>query len=177
VIIYCSVNETNANPMTHFPSLPSDFHIYKYKSAPDSVVDIKKIGLEILNGLPISQIDEKYIYQLMDSIMVSDSIERSFYFNVYNKIYEQATGYIYLEIGFSIKEFLYKFPDEFFSLSDTRIKAYSFEIGELFRTEEEFPIEAAKKYVSELEKKCRRDSMTKLQEFSSEMLEAVESKK
>jgi hypothetical protein len=144
---------------------------------PDSVIDIKKIGLEILCGLPISKIKEEYIYQLMDSIMVSDSLERSFYFNVYNKIYEQATEYIYYEIGFSIKEFLYKFPDEFLSLPDTRLKEYAFEIGELFRTEEEFPLEAAQKYAGELEKKCSVSNIKKLEKFNKEMLEVVKSKK
>jgi hypothetical protein len=177
MIFNFSLNDTIANYKTFYPILPSELQIVNKESTPDSVVNIKQIGLEILNGFSISQINEKYIYQLMDSIMVLDSIERSFYFEVFNKIYEQATGYIYYEIGFSIKEYLRQFPDDFFSLPDSRLKEYAFEIGELFRTEEEFPLEAAKKYASELEERCSAKYLKKLEKFNKEMLEAVESKK
>jgi hypothetical protein len=109
--------------------------------------------------------------------MVDDPVERKFYFDVFNKIYEQATGYIYLEIGFSIKEFLFIYPDEFFDLPDARIKEFAFEIGELFRTEEEFPLEAARMYLDELENKCSTNNISKLQKFGAEMLDAVKGKK
>jgi len=171
---YVNFTCANSSPPSH--TFFSHYPDLNFQSVPDTIVDIKKIGLEILNGLPVSQVNEDYIYQLIDSIMVNDSIERSFFFKVYNKIFEQATGYIYLEIGFSIKKFLYHFPDDFFTLPDSRVKEYADEIGELFRTEEEFPMEAAQKYADVLEEKCSPKNLEKAKKFNEEMLKAVEKK-
>ena len=78
---------------------------------------------------------------------------REFYFIVFNEIDHQAKGEIAVEMDWKIKDFCSKYPNEFFKISESEIKDYSQRIGELFRTEEEYPIESAQNYINDIKKK------------------------
>jgi hypothetical protein len=110
----------------------------------DSTIFLKNIGKEILEGRQISTIDEKYLYQIMDSIFVKDSINRSFYFAVFRRIRNEAKGYVAENVDFLSKEFCRRYPNEFFKLPKHELKEYAYDIGEIFRTEEEYPERAVK---------------------------------
>ena len=138
---------------------------------PDSAANLKNIGNEILAGTKISGIEEKYLYKLIDSIVVKDSTERRFYFSVFKQIRKEAEGYLAEEINFHSKEYCYAFPDEFFAMSSAELKSYAHDIGELFRTEEEFPEQAAKDYISEIKKRCNSNFRKKVDRFSHEIFE------
>jgi hypothetical protein len=143
----------------------------------DSVAFLRNIGTEILDGLKISSIDEKYINQLIDSIFVKDSTDRSFYFKVFRQIRKQAEGYLAEDIDIHSKEFCRTYPNEFFKLPSSDLKSLAYDIGELFRTEEEFPIDAAKAYITEIKKRCDYKYLPKVEKFSKDIFDEMESRK
>lgn len=143
----------------------------------DSTAYLKKVGTEILNGLEISKIKEKYIFQLIDSVLVKDSTDRSFYFKVFNKIREVAKDNIAEEIGFYAKDYCRNFPDEFFCMTSSELKFFASEIGEIIRTEEEDPPQFAKDYILAIKEKCNPKYLQKVETFSKQMFGAMESRK
>jgi hypothetical protein len=118
----------------------------------DSNVELKKAGNEILNGRKIATFDTSLIYRLLDGVFAGDSAIRAFYFKVFNEIDRQSRGEIAVIIDWKIKEFCAKYPKEVFGLSVAEITGYSQRIGELFRTEEEFPVESAENYLNDIRK-------------------------
>jgi hypothetical protein len=143
----------------------------------DSTAYLKKIGTEILVSLKISTLDEKYIYQLIDSIFVKDSTDRSFYFKVFNKIRKQATGYIREYIDLEAKEYCKYYPNEFFCMPDSCLKSYAYDIGEEIRTEEEDPPNYTKEYINEIKNKCDPKYLKKVENFSKDIFDVMESRK
>jgi hypothetical protein len=136
----------------------------------DATNNLKKIGSEILNGRKIATIDTSLIYQLIDSVLAKDFKDREFYFKVFNEINHQAKGEIAQEMDWKIKDFCFKYPNEFFYISDHEIKDYSQRIGELFRTEEEYPIESAQNYVNDIKKRTNPEYHDKANMFSIELI-------
>jgi hypothetical protein len=143
----------------------------------DSVAFLRNIGTEILDGLKISSIDEKYIYQLIDSIFVKDSTDRIFYFKVFRQIRKEAGGYLAEDIDFHSKEYCLTYPNEFFNLPSSDLKSFAYDIGELLRTEEEFPIDAANDYIAEIKMKCDTKHLKKVERFSKDIFDEMESRK
>ena len=143
----------------------------------DSVAFLRNIGTEILDGLKISSIDEKYIYQLIDSIFVKDSTDRLFYFKVFRQIRKEAGGYLAEDIDFHSKEYCKTYPNEFFNLPSSDLKSFAYDIGELFRTQEEFPVESAKGYIAEIKKRCDSKYLPKVERFSKDIFDEMESRK
>ena len=143
----------------------------------DSISFLRNIGTEILDGLKISSIDEKYLYQLIDSIFIKDSTDRLFYFNVFRQIRKEAGGYLAEDIDFNSKEYCRTYPNEFFNLPSSDLKSFAYDIGELLRTEEEFPIDAAKDYIAEIKMKCDAKHLKKVERFSKDIFDEMESRK
>jgi hypothetical protein len=143
----------------------------------DSVAFLKNIGTDILDGLKISKIDEKYIYKLIDSIFVKDSTDRLFYFKVFRQIRKEAGGYLAEDIDFHSKEYCITYPNEFFNLPSSDLKSFAYDIGELLRTEEEFPIDAGKAYRAEIKKRCNSKYFAKVERFSKDIFDEMESRK
>lgn len=143
----------------------------------DSIAFLKNIGTEILDGLKISSIDEKYIYQLINSIFVKDSTDRLFYFQVFRQIRKEAEGYLALDIDFNSKEYCKTYPNEFFNLPSSDLKSFAYDIGELLRTEEEFPMDAAKDYIADIKMKCETKHLKKVERFSKDIFDEMESRK
>lgn len=139
--------------------------------------DLKKIGSEILKGRKISTIDTSTIYQLIDSVLTKDSNDRRFYFEVFNRINNQAKGEIAEEINWKIKEFCNKYPNDFFNISNTEIEDYSARIGELFRTEEEYPLEAAQDYINWIKTKTNPIFNEKVKLFETVLLTRLKKEK
>jgi hypothetical protein len=143
----------------------------------DTTIKLKKVGSEILNGTKIAMIDTSLIYQLIDSVLSKDSKDREFYFKVFNEINNQAKGEISVEMDWKIKEFCFKYPNEFFNISDSEIKAYTQRIGELFRTEEEYPIESAQNYINDIKKRTNLAYSDKVNVFSIELIKKAKGEK
>jgi len=143
----------------------------------DSTVFLKNVGKEILEGKEISRINEKYLYQLIDSIQSKDSTERAFYFKIFREIRKQAKEYLAEEVDFQAKHFCLRYPNDFFSLPGSELKSYAYDIGELLRTEEEFPEQAAKDYIAEIKKKCDSNHLKKVEKFSKDIFDEMESRK
>jgi hypothetical protein len=136
----------------------------------ETTINLKKIGSEILNGKKIATIDTSLIYKLIDSVLAKDSKDREFYFKVFNEIDHQAKGEIAVEMDWKIKDFCSKYPNEFFKISESEIKDYSQRIGELFRTEEEYPIVSAQNYINEIKKRTNPGYYDKVNSFSIELI-------
>jgi hypothetical protein len=143
----------------------------------DSIAFLRNIGTEILDGLKISKINEKDIYDLIHSVMVKDSNERAFYFKVFNKIRNQAGGYIAEDISFYARDYCRSYPNEFFCLTNVELKSYAYEIGELIRTEEEFPQKSAEDFIKEIKEKCYPKYWQKVDTFSKDIFDEMESRK
>lgn len=143
----------------------------------DSTAHLKKVGIEILDGSKISTIDEKYIYQLIDSIFVIDSTDRVFYFKVFNKTRVQAREYLREYVDLEAREYCRKYPNEFFCMSDSVLKSYAYDIGEEIRTEEEDPLQFAKDYILEIKEKCNPKYLQKVETFSKQMFDVMVSRK
>jgi hypothetical protein len=138
---------------------------------------LRNIGTEILDGVKISSIDDIYIYQLIDSIFVKDSTDRLFYFKVFRQIRKEAGGYLADDIDFHSKEYCITYPNEFFNLPASDLKSFAYDIGELLRTEEEFPIDAAKKYIAAIKSRCNTKHLQKVERFSRDIFDEMESRK
>ena len=137
----------------------------------ETTINLKEIGNEILNGRKIATIDTSLIYKFIDSVLTKDSKDREFYFKVFNVINHQAKGEIAVEIDWKIKVFCSKYPNEFFNISYSEIKDYSQRIGELFRTEEEYPIESAQNYVNDIKRRTNPVYSDKAKVFSIELIQ------
>jgi hypothetical protein len=146
-------------------------------SQQETTHDLKKIGSEILNGRKIVTIDTSLIYQLIDSVLAKDSNSREFYFKVFNKINEPAKGEIAVEMDWKIKEFCFQYPNEFFNISNYEINDYAQRIGELFRTEEEYPIESAQNYIDNIKKRTDSVYCDKVNAFSIELIKKAKGEK
>jgi hypothetical protein len=143
----------------------------------DSIAEIKRIGSEILKGLDIKTINEKYVYYLIHNIMVTDSSDRAFYFKVFNKIRVHAGGYVAYEIGFYSKDYCKTYPNEFFFLSDSLLKSYAIEIGDVISSEEAEPNNYAKDYVGWIKEKTDKKYSAKAEQFCKDLLEEMERNK
>ena len=143
----------------------------------DTIVDIKKIGLGILKGGKISSVKDKHIYQLIDSLRSKDSIDRSFYFNVFNEIRKEAGGYIAEYVDLGAREYCRNFPNEFFLMPNSLLKSYAYDIGEEIRTEEEDPITFAEDYIATIKEKINPTYLPKVETFSQNIFDEMESRK
>lgn len=130
-----------------------------------------------MDGLKISKIDEKYIYQLIDSIFVKESTDRAFYFKVFNKIRAQAREYLREYVDLEASEYCRKYPSEFFCMPDSVLKSYAYDIGEEIRAEEEDPPQFAKDYILEIKEKCNPKYLQKVETFSKDIFDEMESRK
>ena len=137
----------------------------------ETIINLKEIGNEILNGRKIVTIDTSLIYQLIDSVLAKNSKDREFYFKVFNVINHQAKGEIAVEMDRKIKVFCSKYPNELFKISDSEIKDYAQRIGELFRTEEEYPIESAQNYINDIKRRTNPAYSDKATVFSIELIQ------
>lgn len=140
----------------------------------DSNVEMKKAGNEVLNGRKIATFDTSLIYRLLDGVFAGESAERAFYFKVFNEIDRQAKGEIAVVMDWKIREFCTKYPNEFLALSVAEITGYSQRIGELFRTEEEFPVESAQNYLNDIWKRTNPAYSDEFSVFSKELLKKVQ---
>lgn len=143
----------------------------------DSTAYLKNIGSEILDGEKISKIDEKYIYRSIDSIFVTGSTDIAFYFKVFNKIREQAREYLREYVDLQTREYCRKYPNEFFCMTDSVLESYAYDIGEEIRTEEEDPSQFAKDYILEIKEKCNPKYFQKVETFSKNLFDKIESRK
>jgi hypothetical protein len=137
---------------------------------------LQSIGNEILKGKDVSTINEKYLYQLIDSILVKDSSDREWYLKVFQKIRISISGDITQSIGFSEKEYVERFPNEAFSMPISDLMSYARDIGEIIRTEEENPSEYAKEYISKIKALLTQRNCQKFEIFSKYLFTAIEEK-
>lgn len=143
----------------------------------DSIAEIRRIGTEILNGLEIKKIDEKYIYYLIRSVMEKDSIDRIFYFKVFNKIRNQAVGNVVYEIRFYSKDFCQTYPNDLFCLNDSILKSYAYEIGEVISSEEAEPQKYVADYINWIKEKTNSQYTQKSELFFKYLLEEMDGNK
>jgi len=137
---------------------------------------IKSIGTEILNGKDVSTINEKYLYQLIDSILAKDSIERVWYFKIFQKIRKSVSGDITQSIGFAEKEYIARFSNEAFNMPTTDLLSYARDIGEVFRTEEENPTQSAKEYILKIQESLTQLNYQKFDIFSKNLFDSLNEK-
>jgi hypothetical protein len=131
------------------------------------------IAKEILNGRRIETINLSIIYQIIDSVFTNNSSDRIFYFSVFNEIDGQAKGELSAEMDWKIKDFCYKYPNNFFSISEIKISDYAQRIGELLRTEEEFPQKAATDYIEHIQKLANDEYENRIKTFSLDLMNKV----
>ena len=134
---------------------------------------LKNVAEEIINGRKIETIELSMIYHIIDSVFTINTSDRKFYFKVFNEIDKQAKGELAVEMDWKIKDFCYKYPNDFFSISETRIIDYAQRIGELFRTEEEFPKNAANEYIEYVRNISNKRFENQMTKFSLELLKKV----
>ncbi|MFB6320803.1 hypothetical protein [Saccharicrinis sp. FJH54] len=154
----------------------------KTNKALNDSVEIKNIGHEILNGTNISQIDEDYIYKLISNIIIKDSVDRAFYFKVFEIIYQQLPEYVAQGehefmptwINTYIKLYCLNYPNDFFNLTDTRISKFALEIGELLKSQEEDPKGYAKEYLAKIKEKCNSEYLEKFELFSKNLIMTID---
>jgi hypothetical protein len=137
---------------------------------------LKKIGKEIINERKITSVNTSIIYQLIDSALSKNPTERKFYFKVFNKINKLAKGEVVVELDWIIKEFCHKYPNDFFSISDTEVTDYARRIGELVRTEEEYPTKTANEYINNILKTTDKKYQKKLNMFTIELMKKIKEK-
>jgi len=145
----------------------------KLKVSTDTIAYLNNIGKKILNGVKISKFEEKDIIKLVHSVMNPDSIDRVFYFKVLNEISKQSEGEIAEISSWEIKDFCNVYPNDFFRLTNSELKTYALEIGEIIRTEEESPLDYAKNYMSEIRQKIKPELSDKVETFSKNMEDAI----
>ena len=138
----------------------------------DTITELKKIGNEILLGKKISSFEDADIYKLIDCAICEDSTDRVFYFKVLNEIRHQSKGEMAEISSWKIKDFCYKFPNDFFNLTNPELNSYALEIYEIIRTEEESPLEYAKEYINEIRSKIKPELSDKVESFSKAMLDS-----
>jgi hypothetical protein len=143
------------------------------KTKIDTISDFKQIGVDILNGKQISEIDEKVLNQFIDSIMVDDSSDRKFYFKVFEKIREGGKGEIQEFISWKVISFSEKYPDDFFVLPENDLNQYAKVIGELFATEEENPLKKAQEYFENIKSKSKSNISDKFVMFEVEINKTI----
>lgn len=151
--------------------------ITKSEVAVDTLIKIKKIGTQILDGKMISYFDEKDIYTLIHLVTTPDSNDRKFYFKVFNSIKGQAREYMAQEVDDYSMSFCALYPNDFFLLADSSLKMYAYDIGELIRTEEEAPYEFAKEYCQKIREKCIPKYYDKVDKFYKDIVEEMDSRK
>ena len=104
-ILYPSGIETN------YCQLLGIFHKDNFtQSQPDS---IRVFGQCILDGEKIWTIKDQNLFLLMDRLTIPDSTERQFYFKVFEKIGEQADGWIAESIGGYVLKYFKLYPREY----------------------------------------------------------------
>ena len=145
----------------------------KLKVSTDTIAYLNNIGKKILNGVKISKFEEKDIIKLVHSVMNPDSIDRVFYFKVLNEISKQSEGEIAEISSWEIKDFCNVHPNDFFRLTNSELKTYALEIGEIIRTEEESPLDYAKNYMNEIRQKIKPELSDKVETFSKNMEDAI----
>jgi len=134
---------------------------------------LKNVAEEIINGRKIETIELSMIYQIIDSVSTINPSDREFYFKVFNEIDRQAKGELAVEMDWKIKDFCYKYPNDFFSISETKIIDYAQRIGELLRTEEEFPKKAANEYIEHVRNNADKRFEKQMTKFSLELMKKV----
>lgn len=169
ILISCSSSERKN---TNNSSVDSEKVISENgKTDTDSTKSIKEVGLEILGGAPIFGKNEKYLFQLMDSLTTKNSNERAFYFKVYKKIVEKSDGYVSEAIGSYALKYLENYPTEFFSLSDEEIKSLMGYIAYEVRLSEDNAISKLKEFLTQLREKSNTETIKKIDLFEQELLE------
>ncbi len=138
-----------------------------------SIDTLKNVAEEIINGRKIETIELSMIYQIIDSVSTINPSDREFYFKVFNEIDRQAKGELAVEMDWKIKDFCYKFPNDFFSISETKIIDYAQRIGELLRTEEEFPKKTANEYIEHVRNNADKRFEKQMTKFSLELMKKV----
>lgn len=138
---------------------------------------LRRISLEILNGRDISTLEISTIYQIIDSVLSKIPSERKFYFKVFNEIDRQAKGELAVEMDWKIKEFCYKYPNDFFNISGIQISEYAQRIGELLRTQEEYPEKATEDYIAHILKIADTRFKKEINAFSLELMKKIKGRK
>ena len=116
----------------------------------DPVYLFNKTGYEILESGSIKPVDSILLYRFIDSILTTNPVNRKFYLSIFNQIQKEAYGEIQVYMGWNMLTFARRYPDDFFSMSDAEIDYYARVIGLEFATEEEFPYEAADKFIDDM---------------------------
>lgn len=147
------------------------------KTIADSTKSIKEVGIEILGGAPIFGNNEKYLFQLMDSLIVKNSNERAFYFKVFKKIVEKSDGYVSEAIGLYALKYLENYPNEFFSLSDEEIKSFMGYIAYEVRLSENNADSSLRTLLSQLKEKSNKETTKKIDLFEQELNENLNENK
>jgi len=155
---------------------PCSINLCPGQTAYASKTILKNIGKEILSGKDVSKINEKYLYQLIDSILVSDSAERKWYLKVFRILRISVTGDITQEVGFSEKEYVEQFSNEAFNMPTTDLISYARDIGEIFRTEEENPIQSVKEYILKIKESLTQLNCQKIDIFSKSLFDSINEK-
>jgi hypothetical protein len=143
----------------------------------DTKHDLKEIGIRILNGKDIDEIDSLQINQFIDSVMVKDSTERLFYFNVLNIIRKGISNETVEYIQWQMLSFSEKYPNDFFTLSDSDLEYYSKSSGEIFATQEEFPLERANNYIDNINKALDTKYSIKFETYSKGVITSIKERK
>jgi hypothetical protein len=136
----------------------------------DTLINVAK---EILNGRKIETVELSIVYQIIDSVFTINPSDRRFYFKVFNEIDRQAKGELSVEMDWKIKDFCCKYPNDFFSISETKIIDYAQRIGELLRTEEEYPKKAANEYIGHIRNIADKRFEKQIENFSLELMKKV----
>jgi hypothetical protein len=134
---------------------------------------LKNVANEIINGRKIETIEPSMIYQIIDCVSTINPSDRKIYFRAFNEIDRQAKGELAVEMDWRIKDFCYKYPNDYFSISETKIIDYAQRIGELLRTEEEFPKKAANEYIEHIRKIADKRFEKQMAKFSLELMKKV----
>lgn len=91
---------------------------------------VRLAGQRILNGESIWGKNEEVIFALMDSLSSPSPDSRNFYFSVFQKISEQADGYVGEAIGGYVLKFVSQYPDEFIAnANDGELKSFGYDAG------------------------------------------------
>jgi hypothetical protein len=144
----------------------------------DTIIELKDIGKSILKGRDIQSIDVKHINQFIDSVMVEDSIQRQFYFQVLNKICKEIKNnesLIFVE--WQMLSFSKNYPNDFFKLSDSDLEYYSKLTGETFLSQEEFPLDRATDYLNNIGNELDSIYLNKFDSYSKRVFSSINDRK
>jgi hypothetical protein len=169
-------NKVQSNNTNDTISQKTEIEINTSNVKVDSITELKRMGQRIVEGEKLTEFNEKYLYQLVHNIITKDSAERVFYFKVFNVIRSQAGGYLAEDIDFYTKRFCNDYPNDFFCLSDSLLRSYADDLGELIRTEEESPTEFADKFYQSIRTKSNPIFYEKIDRFYEDIKKAIKAR-